>query len=69
MLVGNMTTLAYIDPGLGALAWQTLAALFVGLVFYLKKTREWLAKAFKKLLRIGPHDAAEATPKVAPVRK
>jgi hypothetical protein len=69
MIIDNMITLAYIDPGLGALAWQTLAALFVGLIFYLRKTRDWLAKAFKKLLRLGPQNGAEPTPRVEPVRK
>ena len=29
--------LGYIDPGLGALIWQSIVAAFVGLFFYLKK--------------------------------
>jgi hypothetical protein len=31
--------LAYVDPGLGALLWQTSIAAFVGFLFCLKKTR------------------------------
>ena len=35
-----MTMIAYVDPGLGLLAWQALVAAVLGLVFYIKKTRE-----------------------------
>jgi hypothetical protein len=31
--------LAYVDPGLGMLIWQTIVAVAVGLLFYLKKIR------------------------------
>jgi hypothetical protein len=41
--------LAYIDPGLGALLWQTIVAAFVGLLFYLKKTRQWIVDSVLKL--------------------
>ena len=41
-----MIVLAYIDPGLGALIWQTIVAAFVGFLFYLKKTRHWIAGVF-----------------------
>ena len=34
--------IAYIDPGLGALLWQTIIAAFVGFLFYLKQTRRWI---------------------------
>ncbi len=44
-----MIVLAYIDPGLGALIWQTLLAAFVGFLFYLKKTRLWIAGMFRKI--------------------
>ncbi len=37
-----MVFVAYIDPGLGLLAWQALVAACLGTVFYLKKTRTWL---------------------------
>jgi hypothetical protein len=41
--------LAYIDPGLGALIWQTMIAALVGLFFYLKKTRQWIVTLFRKI--------------------
>jgi len=41
--------LAYIDPGLGALLLQTIIAAFVGLLFYLKKTRRWIVGVFRKI--------------------
>ena len=41
--------IAYIDPGLGALLWQTSIAAFVGLLFYLKKTRQWIVGVFRKM--------------------
>jgi hypothetical protein len=42
--------LAYIDPGLGALLWQTIIAAFVGILFYLKKSRRWIVDLFRKIL-------------------
>jgi O-antigen/teichoic acid export membrane protein len=48
-----MAIIAYVDPGLGLLAWQALVAAFVGLLFYLKKTRTWLAKLIRKVFRIS----------------
>jgi hypothetical protein len=41
--------LAYIDPGLGALLWQTIIAAIVGFLFYLKKTRRWIVDLFRKM--------------------
>jgi hypothetical protein len=41
--------LAYIDPGLGALLWQTIIAALVGVVFYLKRTRQWIVALFRKM--------------------
>jgi O-antigen/teichoic acid export membrane protein len=41
--------LAYIDPGVGALLWQTIIAAFVGFLFYLKKTRRWIVRVFRKM--------------------
>jgi O-antigen/teichoic acid export membrane protein len=41
--------LAYIDPGVGALLWQTIIAAFVGALFYLKKTRRWIVGVFRKM--------------------
>jgi len=43
--------LAYIDPGIGALAWQTIISAFIGMFFYLKKTRLWFVGIFQKLFR------------------
>ena len=40
---------AYIDPGLGALLWQAIMAAVVGFLFYLKKTRQWIAGLFRKI--------------------
>ena len=47
----NHIMLAYIDPGMGALAWQTIISTVVGRFFYLKKTRLWLVGIFQKLFR------------------
>jgi O-antigen/teichoic acid export membrane protein len=41
--------LAYVDPGVGALLWQTIIAAFVGFLFYLKKTRRWIVGVFRKM--------------------
>lgn len=41
--------LAYIDPGLGTLLWQSIIAAFVGFLFYLKKTRRWIVGVFRKI--------------------
>jgi hypothetical protein len=43
--------LAYVDPGSGLLLWQMLLAALVGLVFYLKKTRDFVLGVFRKLFR------------------
>jgi hypothetical protein len=44
-----MTFFAYIDPGLGALIWQSIVAAFVGFLFYLKKTRQWIVGVLRKI--------------------
>jgi hypothetical protein len=44
-----MIFFAYVDPGLGALIWQSAIAAFVGFVFYLKKTRRWIVDVFRKI--------------------
>ena len=49
--------LAYIDPGLGALVWQTILAVLVGFLFYLKKTRRWIVDAFRKMFGRGQKPA------------
>jgi hypothetical protein len=43
-------SLAYVDPGLGALIWQAMVAAVVGFFFYLKKTRRWIVALFRKML-------------------
>ena len=55
-----MTIFAYIDPGLGLLAWQAVLAAFLGALFYLKKTRTWLVTTLQKLFRAGRKTATEA---------
>jgi hypothetical protein len=56
-----MSVLAYVDPGLGLLAWQAVVAAFLGFLFYVKQTRRWVAGVFRKILRLGrPPDPASA---------
>jgi hypothetical protein len=43
--------IAYIDPGSGALALQLLASVLVGLLFYVKRVREYLGRTWEWLLR------------------
>ncbi|MCZ7637949.1 MAG: hypothetical protein M5U12_19065 [Verrucomicrobia bacterium] len=57
-----MNVWAYIDPGSGLLIWQAVVAFFVGLVFYLKQTREWLFGLFRRLFRGKSHSDAAAKP-------
>ena len=47
----DMVFFAYIDPGLGLLAWQALVAACIGFLFYLKRTRALFARLFQKLFR------------------
>ena len=46
-----MIVLAYVDPGLGALAWQVIVSACVGLFFYLRQTRKWIIGIVLKLFR------------------
>jgi hypothetical protein len=39
---------AYIDPGSGALALQLLASVLVGLLFYVKRLRHFLARTWAR---------------------
>ncbi|HXF10682.1 MAG TPA: hypothetical protein VN625_07860 [Desulfuromonadaceae bacterium] len=41
--------LGYIDPGQGMLIWQAIVSAFVGVLFYLKKTRQFIAGLFWKM--------------------
>jgi hypothetical protein len=45
--------MSYIDPGLGALIWQSIIGIFVGLLFYMRRTRKWLGRLMGKVLRTG----------------
>jgi hypothetical protein len=56
-----MIIFAYVDPGLGALIWQSAIAAFVGFVFYLKKTRRWIVDVFRKIFA-----REQETPSVPP---
>ena len=53
--------LAYIDPGLGSLLWQTVISAFVGFLFYLKKTRRLIVNFFRKIFGSRPIE-----PKISP---
>jgi hypothetical protein len=44
-----MFVLGYIDPGSGQLLWQVLIAAGVGLIFYVKKTRDILVRIVSRL--------------------
>ena len=61
---------AYIDPGLGALIWQSIVAALVGFLFYLKKTRQWIVNSFRKIIGRGQKSATATTVAAAtPVAK
>jgi hypothetical protein len=55
-----MHILAYIDPGAGALIWQSVVGVFVGLVFYLRRTRKWVGRMAGKVLRVNQSSAQTA---------
>jgi hypothetical protein len=58
-----MMIVAYIDPGLGLMAWQALVAAVLGTLFYLKKTRTWLMRLLCKPFRSStPPDGAAKQP-------
>jgi hypothetical protein len=48
VLASERPTLAYADPGTGALLWQLIAASLFGLVFYLRRGLEWIKQLFRK---------------------
>jgi hypothetical protein len=58
--------LGYVDPGLGALIWQAVVSAFVGLLFYLNKTRKAMVNFFLKIF--GRDQKSEPTAKI-PVSK
>lgn len=57
-----MDILAYVDPGSGLLLWQSLVAACVGLLFYLKKTRHWMADMARKALGRSKRSAPTPQP-------
>jgi hypothetical protein len=62
-----MHILAYVDPGMGALIWQSIIGAFVGMLFYLRKTRKWLGSLMGKFFRPGEKTTNEAVD--LPMRK
>jgi len=54
-----MHHLAYIDPGVGLLAWQAIVAAFVGLLFYLEKTRRAIVRFFQWVVRAVRREGSE----------
>lgn len=52
---------AYVDPGVGLLAWQAVVAAVLGILFYLKKTRTFVVNSFLKLTRRGKQPELDAT--------
>lgn len=46
-----MFCFAYVDPGSGLLIWQAVIAALVGVVFYLKRSRDVVADFFRRLFR------------------
>jgi len=43
-----MKFVAYIDPGMGILLWQSIVAMCLGVLFYLKKSRAWIVALLRK---------------------
>lgn len=47
-----MIIIAYIDPGSGLLVWQAVMATMLGLLFYMKKTRDFIVRLVRKLFKL-----------------
>jgi len=45
--------LSYVDPGLGLLVWQAIVAAFLGVLFYVRKSRDKMLAWGIKLLRMN----------------
>jgi len=43
--------LGYIDPGLGMLIWQAIVSAFVGFLFYVKKSRDFIVGLGSRIFR------------------
>ncbi len=59
--------LAYIDPGVGAMIVQALAAAFFGAIFYFKSLRRAFSRFFLKL--VGKTPAPEQVAATVPAEK
>ena len=47
----KLEILAYVDPGLGALAWQMIVSAVIGALFYLKASRDWVVRTLTRIFR------------------
>lgn len=52
--------LAYIDPGLGAMVVQAVAAAFFGAIFYFKNLKRAIGRIFMRLTGKTPDEAQAA---------
>lgn len=57
-----MSIFAYVDPGLGLLAWQAVTAFFVGLIFYVRKSRTFIFSGFRKVFGSRKGQQVETPP-------
>jgi hypothetical protein len=53
---------AYIDPGAGALVWQSIIAAFVGAMFYFRRMRKVIGAFIKKAFGNGQNDKPAVPP-------
>jgi hypothetical protein len=58
----SMHILSYIDPGAGALIWQSIVGIFVGIVFYMRRTRRWLGRLVGRILGNEPSPSNNVVP-------
>ena len=49
----HIVIVGYVDPGMGLLAWQAVVAVFLGVLFYVRKTRNWVAGLLRRTFRLG----------------
>ena len=54
-----MIIIAYIDPGSGLLVWQAVMATMLGLLFYMKKTRDFIVRLVRKPMKDMPEPQEE----------
>jgi hypothetical protein len=65
----DVVSLAYIDPGVGAMIVQAIAAAFFGALFYFKNLRRAIGRFFMKLAGKEPAPAQVEAPAVTPEKK